>query len=888
MRLPQSLLTLLLLAAPALRASADEPLTFERHIRPILKAHCFHCHGEEAKHEGNLDVRLKRLLEKGGDSGAALVPGKPEESLFLARIKAGEMPPEMKQPVPAAAVEIIAQWIAAGAAVAASEPDDPAQIGDIAAEEKSWWSFQPIGRPPLPAVRDSSHLRSASDAFLLGTLQQSGLSYSPEASAATLIRRVTFDLTGLPPPPEEIEAFVAESQMSPDAFERLVDRLLASPAYGERWGRHWLDVAGYADSDGYTVEDRVRPYAYKYRDYVIDALNADRPWDWMIVEQLAGDELVPLPHQNLSPEQIETLAATGYLRMAPDGTQSDPDQKTARNAVVADTLKIVSTSLLGLTVGCAQCHNHRYDPIPQADYYRLRAVFEPALDVKEWRKPTERLVSLYTDADRAKAAEVEAEAKQLDERRKKHAEEIVAQILEKELAKLPEDQREAAKAARDARPKERTPEQKALLKQFPSVNVSTGSIELYDRKAANELKEEAKKAGEVRARKPQEDFLSILSEVPGKIPTTAVFHRGDPDQPRQEVQPGELSVLADLAAAIPVDDPSLSTTGRRLAYARHLTSGKHPLVARVLVNRFWLHHFGRGIVATPGEFGRLGEKPSHPELLDWLAAEFMSGGWELKRLQRRMVLAAAYRQSSAGQETGDRGQQSNPQSAIHNPQSIDPDNRLLWHFPIRRLEAEVVRDACLEASGQLLRKQSGPPVPVMIDGTGQVVLGVEMLDGEGNPSKQPTPLNGENLRRSVYVQVRRSRPLGTMEAFDLPIMEPNCDARTFSTVTPQSLVLMNSEFVVEVSQAMAARLERDAGSDIAAQVRRGWQLAFGRTPSEDELAAATAFVQEAAGQFTVAPPPGEANAAPAPAPQQRALALFCQTLLSSNEFLYVD
>ncbi|MEX2027174.1 MAG: DUF1549 and DUF1553 domain-containing protein, partial [Pirellulaceae bacterium] len=690
---------------------------------------------------------------------------------------------------------------------------------------------------------------------------------------------------------------------TPDAYERLVDRLLASPAYGERWGRHWLDVAGYADSDGYTVEDRVRPYAYKYRDYVIRAINADKPWDRMIVEQLAGDELVPPPHQNLNADQIDMLAATGYLRMAPDGTQSDPDPKTARNAVVADTLKIVSTSLLGLTVGCAQCHNHRYDPIPQADYYRLRAIFEPALDVKDWRKPGERLVSLFTDADRATAAEVEAEAKQLDDERKKHAEEIVARILEEQLAKLPEDKREAAKAAREAKPKERTAEQKALLKQFPSVNVSAGSIELYDRKAANELKEEAKQVAEVRARKPQEDFLSILSEIPGKIPSTVLFHRGDPDQPQQQLEPGELSVLSDLAAAIPTDDPSLPTSGRRLAYARHLTSGNHPLVARVLVNRFWMHHFGRGLVATPGEFGRLGEKPSHPDLLDWLASEFMSGGWELKRLQRRMVLTGAYRQSSEpvsgyeGVRVTGRGaatadtlipSHSHTRTPATDPRSADPDNRLLWRFPVRRLEAEAVRDAALAASGQLIGKQFGTPVPVMIDSTGQVVLGIEMLDGEGNPSKQPAPLGGEDMRRSIYIQVRRSRPLGTMEAFDLPTLEPNCDLRTFSTVTPQSLVLMNSEFVVQVSEAMAARLARDAGSDVPAQVCRGWQLAFGRMPSEQEMSAATAFAQDAAAQFTAAPPATDAKAPPPPSPQERALALFCQTLLSSNEFLYVD
>ena len=877
MKLRFVLLILFPLLGVTLRAAAEEPISFERHIRPILKTHCFHCHGEEETKQANLDVRLKRLLEQGGDSGAAIVPGKPEESLLLQRIVAKEMPPEKKPPVSEAEAALIRQWIAEGA-TAGPEPENPAEINVITEEERRYWAFQPAQRPPLPAVGAADRLRSPVDAYLLARLEQSQLIYSPEASPAALLRRATFDLVGLPPSPDDVAAFEAVSQTSPDAYERVVDRLLASPAYGERWGRHWLDVAGYADSDGYTVEDRVRPYAYKFRDYVIKSLNADKPWDQMIVEQLAGDELVPLPHQNLNADQTEILAATGFLRMAPDGTMSDPDQKTARNAVVADTLKIVSTSLLGMTVGCAQCHNHRYDPIPQADYYRLRAIFEPALDPNNWRKPSERLVSLYTDADRAKAAQIEAEAKRLDDERQKKAEEIANQILEKELAKLPEEMREAARQARDAPPKERTAEQQALLKKFPSVNVTTRSIELYDRKAANMLKEEAKKAADVRATKPVEDFVSVLSEVPGKVPTTAIFHRGDPDQPKQQVEPGGLAVLGECSPTIPADDPSLPTTGRRLAYAQQLTSGIHPLVGRVLVNRFWMHHFGRGIVASPGDFGKLGEAPSHPELLDWLASEFTSRGWELKRLHRRLMHSGAYRQVSLRHTRGEQ---------------IDPDNRLLWRAPVRRLEAEAVRDAALELAGRLMYKQFGPPVPVMIDATGQAVLGIEMLDGEGNPSKKPAELNGEDLRRSVYIQVRRSRPLGTMEAFDLPVQEPNCELRPATTVTPQSLMLMNSEFIAGIAEAMAARLvrdagDRDAGEDVSAEVTRGWQLAYGRTPSRDELGGGVLFVQEATALFVGGESSANAPSEAAPSPQQRALALFCQTLLSSNEFLYIE
>ncbi len=850
--------------APASAAAVTEP-SFEKQVRPILKAHCFHCHGEGEQLEGKLDLRLRRLIAQGGDSGAAIVEGKPDESLLYQRITQGEMPPGDKKMSPAEAATIRA-WIAAGAKTARAEPEQAAADG-FTAEEREFWCFLPVQRPNLPAVRQSDRVRTPVDAFVAAKLEERSLAFSPEADKQTLIRRATFDLLGLPPTPEEVAAFVADA--SPDAFEKLIDRLLESPRYGERWGRHWLDLAGYADSDGYTNEDPVRKHSYKYRDYVIRAFNQDKPFDHFIQEQLAGDEMLQPPYKELQPEQIEKLIATGYLRMAPDGTGTGGvDQNEARNQVMAETIKIVSTSLMGLTVGCAQCHSHRYDPIPQSDYYRLRAIFEPAYDWKNWRPPQARLVSLYTDADRQQAATIEAEAAKIDAERTQKQNEYIAQTYEKELAKLPEEIRAPVRAAHDAPEANRTPEQRELLKAHPSVNVTAGSLYLYDAKAAADLKERAEKAAAIRGTKPVEDFVHALTEPPGHAPATYVFYRGDIGQPKQVVPPGDLSVLASLRPTeIAPDDPAVATTGRRLALAKRLTDGTHPLTARVLVNQFWLHHFGRGIVATPGDFGFLGERPTHPELLDWLASDFVSGGWKLKRLHKLLMTSTVYRQASLRDGQRD---------------ALDPDDRLYWRMPVRRLEAEVVRDAIIAVSGKLNDKMYGPPVPVMEDEVGQFVVGIENLNGENRPDKI-IPLNGEEFRRSVYVQVRRSRPLAMLDTFDLPAMEPNCDHRNTSTVAPQSLMLMNSEFIVTHASYFAGRVHQEAGDEPKSQIERAWRLAFAADPTPEELAAAIEFVAAQADHFQKNAPADNKSD-----PKQLALASWCQALLSANRFLYVD
>ena len=886
----------LLAAVLGLPLGQAATVTFEADVRPILKAHCFHCHGEDGTAKGGLDVRLRRLLLKGGKHGPAIAPGQAEKSLLFQKVSDGKMPKEQDK-LSAEQIDTLRQWIEQGAETVRPEPDNPNDW--ITEEERRFWAFQPIKNPPVPGGA-----ANPIDAFLLRRLKANGLGFSPEADKHTLVRRATFDLTGLPPTPDEIAEFVADE--TPRAYEQLIDRLLASPNYGERWGRHWLDVAGYADSEGYTESDAERGWAWRYRDYVIRAFNNDMPWDRFIREQLAGDEMIRPPYTGLEPEQVDRLTATGFLRMAPDGTGSGANNAVAKNQVIAETLKIVSTSLMGMTVGCAQCHDHRYDPIMQSDYYKLRAVFEPALDPANWRTPQSRQISLFNGADRKQCADIETEAKKLDAERQAKVDFFIDRTLEWKLRKAPEELHEPLRAAYKTPAAKRTDEQKALLDNYPSVRqISPGSLYLYDREfndeiaklnaerkkvdAANAVEKTvalkkidgqiqyfrnsltkavldamAKKAADLRATKPEEPFIRALTEQADKVPVTHLFFRGDPGQPRAAVKPADLSVVALDKNPIPQNDAARPSTGRRLALARRLTDGTHPLTARVLVNRFWMHHFGRGLVDTPGDFGKLGELPSHPQLLDWLASDFMKNGWRLKRLHQLIVTSQAYRQTSRRTPALD---------------EVDPDNRLLGRMNVRRLEAETLRDSILFVSGQWNPRMFGKPVPVKEDEVGQIVVGVSTNDSSNRPTGKTISLGAEEFRRSLYVQVRRSKVLSFADAFDAPPMEPNCTKRTLSTVAPQALMLMNNDFVIDESRAMAGRFQRLAKGRLDTQLGLAWETTLGQAPSADELARSRVFVEKQAALF---------KTQKEKQPDLAALANYCQALLSSNAFIYVD
>jgi hypothetical protein len=746
---------------------------FETDIRPIFREYCFDCHGASASFDGGLDLRLVRFLQKGGESGPAVVAGDVASSYLLDRIKNGEMPPGGH--VPASKIETIERWIAAGAPTLRPEPETIGPGVPISAEERAYWAYQPIARPQVPSWPEAERVRTPIDS-LLRKAMPAGLAFSPDADRQTLIRRLYIDLIGLPPTADELVQWT--TRPGDRWYEELIDHLLQSPHYGERWARHWLDVAGYADSDGYTLADAERPWAWKYRDYVIRSLGADKPFDRFIAEQLAGDELAGPQNGDWTAEQIELLTATGFLRMAADGTGSGDNSPEARNKVIADTIKIVGSSLMGTSLACAQCHDHRYDPISHTDYFAVRAVFEPALDWQNWKIPGQRLVSLSTAAERQKAAEIEEQARKIGEERAAKQAVYMKEALDKELAKYEEPLRGQLRSAYETADKDRTPEQKELLMKNPSVNISPGVLYQYLPAAAEDLKTFDQKMAEIRATKPPEEFLQVLNENPGQAPATKRFHRGDFQQPKEEVAPAGLTVAAPEGerTVFAADDPAIQTTGRRLAFARWLTDRKNPLVARTLVNRIWMHHFGRGIVSTPGEFGKLGDTPTHPELLDWLAAEFVENGWSLKHLHRVILTSTAWRQSAVREPGKDK---------------VDPDNRFYWRKSLQRLDAEIIRDRMLAASGNLSRDLFGPPVSIKEDETGQVIV------------------DGAN-RRSLYVRVRRTQPVAMLQSFDAPVMETNCEYRPSSTVATQSLILLNGEFSLKSAGMLADRAIADS------------------------------------------------------------------------------
>jgi hypothetical protein len=887
-----------LAAAGSVRAADKPPVArpvFEKDVLPVFQARCLRCHGANEQKAG-LDLRTKAGLLKGGESGPALSPGAAERSELWIKIAADKMPPGKAKLTEAEKVAV-RSWIDSGAfddGSAVAQKPELAADWQVTDADRNFWAFRSPVRPGVPAVQHAERVRNPIDAFVLAALEKKGLALSPEADRLTLLRRACFDLVGLPPTPQEIDTFLEDR--SPDAYEKLVERLLASEHYGERWSRHWLDQAGYADSEGILDADYVRTAAWRYRDYVIAAFNKDKPYDRFLREQLAGDELVDYwdavrTQKELVPEAVEAVVATGYLRCASD--TSRPDFAMIKNApgyyyqTLDDTVKIVSSSILGLTVHCARCHSHKYDPVPQTEYYRLQAIFMSAYRPYQWVPQEQRRLVEATEAQQkaAKAHNDEVDAalaklrQQSDNLRRQSAESLFAD----RLAKLPEPIREDVRVALATAPPQRTEVQKYLAGKFqkelrpegPALEqaLAAGYPPYLSRQAelAAALKIEETK----RLTFPE---IRALYDLPGEA-TTRLLRRGDYLNPGPEVQPGVLSVLATAKpftwAPPPSPHPSpperegakalpappggegrvRGTSGRRLAFAEWVTQPDLPLTARVAVNYLWLHHFGEGIVATPDNFGHTGAPPSHPELLDWLATEFVARGWSLKAMHRLIMTSSTYRQASAVDPAS--------QAAALR---IDPDDHLLWRQRLRRLEAEILRDAMLSASGTLNPQMFGPPVPVQRQADGEVV----------------TSADAAGSRRSVYLQVRRSQPLTLLQVFDQPVMETNCTRRTNSTVSSQALTVLNSDFVARQAESFAARVLSEKPTDPAG---RALELAFGRRVTEKERAKLTVFLNAQAtrhgqGLGTGAEPSVEAR--------RRALVDLCHMLLSANEFAYMD
>jgi hypothetical protein len=722
--------------------------------------------------------------------------------------------------------------------------------------KKFHWAFQPVKRPPAPQAKGRAE--TDIDRFILAALEASGQRINREADRPTLIRRVSFDLTGLPPTLTEIDAFVEDSK--PNAYERMVDRYLASPRYGERWGKYWLDSAGYADSNGYFNADSDRPYAWRYRDYVIRAFNADMPYDRFVREQLAGDEIAAYkPGGDVTPAMVELLTATHFLRNAPDGTgESDgnPDEvRTDRFTVLEGTLQITMNSLLGITIQCARCHRHKFEPISHQEYYQLQAIFFPAYNPERWKQPKDRIVEVGTKKDREEWQRqsdlIDKHIKTLNKRLADSERSFREQLLRERLKGIETALQDKIIEAANVPVKKRTKEQNALLKvHAKATQVSVDDIAgRFSDFAA--LREQIKKstAQSEKERPIALEKISVFVETDANPPVHHVLKRGQHNQPGEEVQPGVPSVFVSAGNSLRISERPTGhvSTGRRSGFALWVTSAENPLFARVMVNRIWQHHFGVGLSATPDNLGQSGAKPSHPDLLDHLASEFVKSGWSVKRMHRLILRSAVYKQSSSPR----------PDMA-----KLDPDNRMLSRFPLRRLDAEAVRDALLSVAGDLDLRIGGPYVPSKRAKDGIVEV-VETQDGA--------------KRRSIYLQQRRTQVVTLLQLFDAPSIVGTCSTRTTSTVPLQSLALLNSKFVRDRARSFEQRLTKEAGADAKARLHLAFRLACGRPPDADESAAAHVFLAAQRNAY-----------ADAKDREQRAWTDLCQMVLASNAFLYVE
>jgi mono/diheme cytochrome c family protein len=949
------MLSVAALCVPALAIQAADQTDdqfFRQQVEPILVKRCLECHAAEGR--GGLDLRTKAATLKGGESGGAVIPHKPDDSLLFEYVSTQQMPP--KKPLPEAEVALLKQWIARGAYFPERTLDPYAFTTDRRAGY-DWWSLQPLKKPAVPKLADATRVRTPVDQFLLSLLLRAGLSFSPPADRATYIRRVTFDLHGLPPTYEEVRAF--EQDQQPDAFERLVDRLLASPRYGERWGRHWLDVVRFAESNGFE-RDRLRPNFWRYRDYVIDALNRDLPYDKFIREQLAGDAI--------RPGDPQALIATGFLVAGPKndvGTISELERLTTRQDELDEFVIATGTTFLGLTVGCARCHDHKFDPIPARDYYSLTAVFS-GLDrddniVAPPEEVARRAAAVKLVQDRIDGLKSQINQLLAPVRTRLLAEQMSAKPQSSDAVKLPmvsglrnEDPFPPA-AARFVRltivatnegsqpcldeleiygadPKQNLAlasggakaSASTLLPGYPIhqiahlndgkygnswswisnepgkgwTQIELPRMEMLQRvvwgrdregKYADrlpidyriELSEDGQKwalASSSQRRLPYKNGATKSEPIPppqllaaltpeqrasheqltaavsaaeaelaqipvlpvsysarnGGLQDAFVLKRGNVRERGEKVEPAALSSLPQLPLPAIEND---SGPERRRRFADWVVDPRNPLTARVLVNRVWHYHFGQGIVNTPSDFGFNGDRPSHPELLDWLAADFIEHGWTLKRLHRLIMLSEAYRQSS----------QQNQSAA-----AVDGSNRWLWRMNPRRLESEAVRDAILQTSGKLDLTLGGPSFRLFQYRDGNVPDYL-LLDKAGP----------ETWRRAVYMFNIRTFHEPLMTVFDCPDPSVQTPRREQSTTALQALSLMNNTFTFEQTQHFADRVTTAAGAAPEKQATAAYRLTFGRDPTPQETARAVEFITK------------------------HDLFSLCRVLLNSNEFLYV-
>ena len=845
--------------------AAAQAVTFAEHIRPIMERSCWNCHGE-AGQLSDLDLRTREGALEGGTRGPAIIPGRADESRLYRQLAGLEQPamPMSGNGLSDAEIAAVRTWINDGAhwdtggATTAAAALAALEDSDLPPGARDYWAFQ---LPVQASVPVSSVFEHPVDRFLDAARRDGGVTAGPRADRLTRLRRAYLDLTGLPPTPAQIDEFLADTERG--AWERLIDRLLDSPHYGERWGRHWMDVARYADSTGFE-QDYVRPNAWRYRDYVINAFNRDKPYTQFLREQIAGDEL---DHTT-----DETRIATGFLRAGPRVQFREKDNPERRHDYLDDVLATLGRGVLGMTVHCARCHDHKFDPILQKDYYSMQASIFGYVEID------------YPLLDRADGAAYRAANAEIDEQvqplrdqiadiEAPHRERLRIELIQQ---RFPENVQRAAMKPEA----ERTPGEQLLATQVLSINPPRQRVvaalspdEAEQRRVLVEQVEALEKQrpprpplaeivtdGDYRfapdgpgdevigcpeCRIPPDEPGSFLYEGgsdPYKAPPSYLLIRGDPLSPGSEMSPGFLTVATygDPPTIIPREDRR--TSGRRLALAQWIASRDNPLTARVIVNRIWHHHFGRGVVRTLDNFGTMGDPPTHPELLDWLAVEFMDRGWSIKEMHRLLMTSEAYQMASSYQNEAN--------------SAADPENRLLWQYRPQRLEAEALRDSIMTVSGGIDLTVGGEPIFPFIP---EQIL--ETSQGKGHWDNQP---DGPDVwRRSVYVFRRRSLGFPFFDTFDLPDQNQTAAARNVSTVPTQALTLMNNEFVLGQAERFADRLEREAPGDLDRQIDLAYRIALTRAPTTDEAAVAKTLATE------------------------QSLADLTHVILNLNEFLYL-
>ena len=813
---PYLLLPLLLLSGvPALSEAQDSPpdaaAQFEQRVRPLLVAKCVKCHGEQ-KQEGELRLDSRAAMLKGGESGPAVVPGNIAESLLIEAIKyeSVEMPPTGQ--LPDKEIRQFEIWIAGGAVWPDHIKPLRESAGAITAEDRQWWAFRPLKKPKVPVQVNDDWSANSIDRFIYRRLADKGLQPAPRASKSTLVRRLYFDLLGMPPTAAEIDAFVNDE--SPGAWGTLVDKLLNDKRYGEHWARYWLDVVRYSESDGWN-QDAHRPHIWKYRDYVVTAFNEDRPYPDFVREQLAGDEI-----GNDNPEH---LAAAGLLRLG----IYEYNQRDARghwNDIMNELTDVTGDVFLGMGMACARCHDHKFDPLLQVDYFKLRAFFEPI----EWRDDLVGATAAEREAYQARLAAWEAATQDIRARIDAIVKPYHDRKWESTVDKFPLD----IQACFHKPVHERTSweHQMAYLVSRQFLEEAGGPLKSITKEDKAKYEALQKELAAFDAMKPQPlPKLMTATDFSGSPAPTVI-----PDDPQQTaIAPGFLSVLTPSSGDAGSGFPTLpNSSGRRTALARWIGRADNPLTTRVIVNRIWQQHFGQGIVPTANNFGHMGQRPTHPELLDWLTVTFVENGWSIKQLHKLILKSSVWQQSAR-----------HPKADEY--QARDPAEKLLWRSRIRRLTAEQIRDAMLSASGELQTQVGGPSVD----------------------SKIP--------RRALYVKRFRNTPDEFMHAFDVSNGLKSVSQRNTTTTPTQSLLMINGDYTLARARKMAEQLQAQEFSTLAETLTYACRTTWGREPTESELANSVQFFGAASGEQEQVV-------------DRDTLIDFCHVLFNSNEFLYVD